>query len=178
MQIMKPLLAGTMAAMMSVAALAEETPPVSGPATKEDLRRALGVIPGGLHDTKPLVANANGQARIRSENGHYYPRVTINGVVVRMVADTGATSVSISVEDARKIGINPQSLQFTSQTHTANGTVRSALFTLPEVTVEGFVLRDVRASCCVTGESLLGMSALERLIFKIDGGWMFLSPRS
>ena len=95
-----------------------------------------------------------------------------------MVADTGATSVSISAEDARKIGINPQSLQFTDQTHTANGTVRTARFTLPEITVEGFVLRDVRASCCITGESLLGMSALDRLIFKIDGGWMFLSPRS
>jgi clan AA aspartic protease (TIGR02281 family) len=178
MQIMKSMfLAGTMAAMMNVAAHAEETPPVPGPATNEDVRRVLGVVPGGLHGTKPLVANADGQARIRIENGHYYPRVTINGVGVRMVADTGATSVYFSAEDARKIGINPQSLQFTGQAHTANGTVRTAPFTLPQITVEGFVLRDVRASCCVTGESLLGMSALERLIFKIDGGWMFLSPR-
>ena len=151
MQIMKSiLLAGTMLAMMSIAALAEETPPVPAPeppapqpvevwtcpydliptariaalnsaplarpAPKEDVRQTLGVIPCSLHGTTPLVANAEGgRAKIRSENGHYYPRVTINGIGVRMVVDTGATVVALSAEDARKIGIDPQSLQFTGK---------------------------------------------------------------
>jgi clan AA aspartic protease (TIGR02281 family) len=193
------LLAGTMLSMMSVAALAEETPPVPAPeptvpkaaevwtcpydlvapGTKEDVRQALGVIPCSLHGRTPLVANAEGgQAKIRSENGHYYPRVTINGIAVRMMADTGATVVSLSPEDARQIGINPQSLQFTGKAQTANGTVRKAPITLPEITIEGFVLRNIPAACCVTGISLLGMSALERLSFKMNNGWMFLSPKS
>ena len=66
---MKMLLAGTMLAMMSVAALAEETPPVPAPqvgtcpydlfpSTKEEVRQALGVIPCSLHGTTPIVANA------------------------------------------------------------------------------------------------------------------------
>ena len=100
---MKMLLAGTMLAMMSVAALAEETPPVPAPqvvtcpydlvpSIKEEVRQALGVIPCSLHGTTPVVANAQGgQAKIKSEGGHYYPRVTINGTPVRLMADTGAT---------------------------------------------------------------------------------------
>ena len=187
---MKMLLAGTMLAMMSVAALAEETPPVPAPqvvtcpydlvpSIKEEVRQALGVIPCGLHGTTPVVANAQGgQAKIQSEGGHYYPRVTINGTPVRLMADTGATFVALSAEDARKVGIDPQSLQFTHETHTANGSVRSARITLSEITIEGTVLRNVPASCCVTGTGLLGMSALERFSFTMNNGLMFLSPKS
>jgi len=148
-------------------------------AVKEDVRQALGVIPCSLNGKTPVVANAEGgQAKIRSENGHYFPRVTINGVALPMMADTGATVVSLSAEDARRIGIDPQSLQFTGKAQTANGTVRKAPITLPEITIEGFVLRNIPAACCVTGISLLGMSALERLSFKMDNGWMFLSRKS
>lgn len=193
---------------MSIAALAEEMPPVPAPepvevwtcpydliptariaalnsaplarpAPKEDVRQTLGVIPCSLHGTTPLVANAKGgQAKIRSENGHYYPRVTINGIGVRMVVDTGATKVSLSAEDARKIGIDPQSLQFTGKADSANGPMRTAPVTLPEINIEGIVLRNVRASCCFTGVSMLGMSALERFSFTINNGWMFVSPKS
>ena len=114
-----------------------------------------------------------------SPDGHFYPKVTINGTPIRLVVDTGATLVALSAEDARKIGINPQTLQFTSEAHTANGSVRSAPITLPEITIEGIVLRKVPASCCVTSaDSLLGMSALERLRVEMDRGWMYLTPRN
>jgi aspartyl protease family protein len=122
----------------------------------------------------PPVPSRAAQVKIRSEGAHYYPRVTINGTPVRMVADTGATFVTLSTEDARKVGIDPRSLQFTGKAHTANGTVQSAPIMLSEITVEGTVLRNVRASCCVTGDSLLGMSALERFSFTMNNGWMFL----
>ena len=94
------------------------------------------------------------------------------------MADTGATLVALSAEDARKVGIDPQSLQFTHETHTANGSVRSARITLSEITIEGTVLRNVAASCCVTGTGLLGMSALERFSFTMNNGLMVLSPKS
>ena len=189
------LLTGTMLAMMNVAALAQ-TPPLPAPEpvqvwtcpydlsptariAAEEVRQALGVIPCSLHGTKPVVANAQGgQAKIRSEGGHYYPRVTINGTPVRLMADTGATVVALSAEDARKVGIDPQSLQFTHETHTANGSVRSARIMLSEITIEGTVLRNVPASCCVTGIGLLGMSALERFSFTMNNGLMVLSPKS
>ena len=42
-------------------------------------------------------------------DGHFYPKVTIKGTPVRLMADTGATVVSLSAEDARKAGYDPQS---------------------------------------------------------------------
>ena len=54
-----------------------------------------------------------------------------------MVADTGETLISLSAEDARKVGVDPQSLQFTGELKTANGSVRSASVTLPEISIEG-----------------------------------------
>ena len=48
-------------------------------------------------------------------NGLFFPKVTINGTPVRMVADTGETLISLSAEDARKVGVDPQSLQFTGE---------------------------------------------------------------
>jgi clan AA aspartic protease (TIGR02281 family) len=128
----------------------------------------------------PMGPATVGSVRIPVDvvNGLFYPKVTINGTPVRMVADTGATRVLLSVEDAQKIGIDPHSLQFTGMTITANGLREAAPVTLSELTVEGIVLRNLPASCCVTGPSLLGMSALEQLGLEIKDGWMFLSPKS
>jgi pilus assembly protein CpaB len=111
-------------------------------------------------------------------DGHFYLNVTANGTPVRMMADTGATDVALSAEDARKIGIDPQSLQFKDKGQTANGMILSAPIPLPEITIEGIVLRNVPASCCVTGTSLLGMSALEQLDLEMKDGRMLLSPKS
>jgi clan AA aspartic protease (TIGR02281 family) len=113
-----------------------------------------------------------------SDDGHFYPKVTINGTAVRLVADTGATFVALSAEDARKAGVDLQSLPVNGKAQTANGVVQDKQFVLPEITVEGFVLRNVPASCCVTGTSLLGMSALGQLGLQMKDGWMFLSPKS
>jgi aspartyl protease family protein len=66
-----------------------------------------------------------------------------------MMADTGATVVSLSAEDARQIGINSQSLQFTGTAQTANGTVRKAPITLPEL--------PSRDSCCATFPLLVAL---------------------
>jgi clan AA aspartic protease (TIGR02281 family) len=110
-------------------------------------------------------------------NGHFYPKVTIKGTLIRLVYDTGATDVSLSTEDARKIGIDPQSLQFTQKARTANGVVPLAPITLSKITIEGIVLRDVSASCC-SDMSLLGMSALKKLNVEMIDGWLSLSSKN
>jgi clan AA aspartic protease (TIGR02281 family) len=124
----------------------------------------------------PINPAAVGSVSIPANaNGHFYPKVSINGTPVRLMADTGATLVALSVEDARKIGIDPQSLQFTDRADTANGPRQAAPITLSEITIEGIMLRNVPASCCVTGTSLLGMSALGQLGVEMKDGWMLLS---
>ena len=132
----------------------------------------VGVIVAQIGSTPKTL-----QVKIRSEGAHYYPRVTINGTPVRLMADTGATFVTLSTEDARKVGIDPRSLQFTHKFWTGNGSVWRARITLPEITVAGIVLRNVPAACCGS-LSLLGMSALGRFNVTMDNGLMVLSPKS
>ena len=49
-----------------------------------------GVIAAQIESTPKALAHAQGgQVKIRSEGAHYYPRVTINGTPVRLMADTG-----------------------------------------------------------------------------------------
>jgi aspartyl protease family protein len=114
------------------------------------------------------------------QNGHHYPKVTINGQPLRMVADTGASRVSFNEADARKVGLDPKALpkaEGTTTSNTANGPSTVTLFTLPEITVEGVVLRDVPAACCnKADESLLGVTALKRFNVSFTKGWMVLSP--
>jgi len=125
----------------------------------------------------PVVESKRIPVQVNAD-GHFYPKVTINGTPVILIADTGATLVSLSMKDVRKVGIDPQSLQFTDEAKTANGVVPSASMLLSEITVEGVVLRNVPASCCVTGVSLLGMSALRRFSFTMNNGWMYLTPKN
>jgi aspartyl protease family protein len=113
----------------------------------------------------------------RAPDIHFYPIVTINGKTLPMVADTGATNIALSRQDAYAIGIDVQNLRYTQETITANGVVRVAPVLLREISVEGFVLRNVTGDCCTDGESLLGMSALGQLKVQLDGEWMHITAR-
>ena len=113
----------------------------------------------------------------RALDGHYYAQVDINGTGVLFLADTGASNMVLSRRDAERLGIDPEMLVFAGQASTANGTVRTARVTLPEVALGPF--RDNDFAAYVTdGEmdvSLLGMDYLRRFRVEIDGGKMILS---
>lgn len=116
----------------------------------------------------------------RSFDGHFYSDVSVNGAKVRFVVDSGATVVILTQEDARKIGLDPDSLSYTGRARTANGEVRMAPVTLDEMTLEGVTMRNVRAA--VNGgrldTSLLGMSFLRRLdSIEMKGNKMVLKNR-
>ena len=114
----------------------------------------------------------------RGFDGHYHITLKLNGVPVEFVVDTGATDLVLSQDDATRIGLDPGSLAFTGQAVTANGTVRTARVTIPEVAIGGMTERNVRASVTdgdMTG-SLLGMSYLQRFAkIEISGGKMVLT---
>jgi aspartyl protease family protein len=41
----------------------------------------------------------------RNANGHFYADVTINGTLVHMLVDTGASEIALSRDDARSVGV-------------------------------------------------------------------------
>ncbi len=98
----------------------------------------------------------------RGQGGHYFVDIAVNDTPVRFVVDTGATHVVLSERDARRVGIDLESLTYSGLAATANGMVRTAPVTLERMTLGGITDGPVQA--VVNGgemeESLLGMSYL------------------
>jgi aspartyl protease family protein len=97
-------------------------------------------------------------------HGHIAVDAEINGAPVRLLLDTGATLLTLSLADARAAGIDPGELVFDRAVTTANGIARMAPVTLREVRINQLSLDDVPAAVLENLHvSLLGMSLLQRL---------------
>jgi len=111
-------------------------------------------------------------------NGQFTASALVNGVHVEMLADTGATLVVLTAEDAERIGIDLAWLNFDTPVQTANGVAMTAKTILDEVSVGGIPVRDVDAIVTRAGlltHSLLGMSYLGALHrFEIKGDQLVL----
>jgi aspartyl protease family protein len=101
-------------------------------------------------------------------DGHYYLTLEINGTTVPFMVDTGASGMVLSLADAERLGLDPDSLEFRGQAQTANGVVRTAMVTLPVVELGPFRTEGFRAF--VNGGemegSLLGMDYLR--LFRME----------
>lgn len=99
-------------------------------------------------------------------NGHFYSTVYIDGTAIEVLVDTGASFVSLTYEDARKIGLRLTKHDYTLRMRTANGTTRAAPVVLDRVRIGDITIRDVRASVGLPGAkhiTLLGMTFLSKL---------------
>jgi aspartyl protease family protein len=101
----------------------------------------------------------------KSDDGHFWARVTINGQAIRMMVDTGATEIALDPADARRIGLNPETLAFNIPVSTAAGPSRAAGVKLDTVSIGPIVRDNVPATVMVAsgGVSLLGMGFLGQL---------------
>ncbi|MEO5334665.1 MAG: TIGR02281 family clan AA aspartic protease, partial [Magnetococcus sp. YQC-5] len=69
----------------------------------------------------------------KSSDGHFHVEPLIQGVFVRMLVDTGASDIVLTRAAARRIGLNPDQLDYTLQYRTANGLTRAAPVMLEEL---------------------------------------------
>ena len=102
----------------------------------------------------------------RTSSGDFDISARVNGVRVPMVLDTGASSVVLTQQDAKAIGLPLEVLNYTVSIDTANGRTRAAQVTLDRLAVGGLEERSVEALIVQPGQlrtSLLGMSFLNRL---------------
>ena len=97
--------------------------------------------------------------------GQFSFSAVVNGAPVRFLVDTGATFVTLTREDARAVGINPDALVFNRRAITANGEVRIAPVVLREIRIEQLAIDNVVAAVQEQNlkQSVLGMSFLRRL---------------
>lgn len=107
---------------------------------------------------------ANAQVR-KAADGHYWAEADVNGKAVRFLVDTGATAVSLTLEDARRLGVDTASLDYRYDVITADGRARAATVKLASISIAGARVDNVDALVIEKGltASLLGMSYLGRL---------------
>lgn len=128
-------------------------------------RLTAGLIPGRAI----LTTSASGEQIMvihKGVSGHFEADVSIDGTPLRMLVDTGASSVVLSYEDAMRLGINPDNLVFSIDVSTANGRALAAPVTLREVAIGPILRGTIRGMVTEQGrldQSLLGMSFLETL---------------
>ena len=100
------------------------------------------------------------------QHGQYAAEVSINGVPVRMLVDTGATQVCVSASTARRLGLSPSGGR-KLLIQTANGQSTASPTTLRSLSFDGLYMNDVEAIILApeAGEvNLLGESFLKRLV--------------
>lgn len=98
--------------------------------------------------------------------GHFRADTEIEGRIIPMLVDTGASVVALRPEDARTVGLSPMPSDYTVAISTANGVTKAADVRIRELRIGGIAVRDVRAVVMqpgLLGQSLLGMSFLKAL---------------
>jgi aspartyl protease family protein len=114
----------------------------------------------------------------RARDGHYYLQLLVNGKPVDFLVDTGASQIVLSQEDAARIGLKPDDLNYFGRALTANGEVRTAPAKLDNVVLGPFQDRELTAWVNEEqmDQSLLGMEYLQRFgSFTIQNGQMILA---
>jgi aspartyl protease family protein len=111
--------------------------------------------------------------------GHFITTGSINGVPVRFMVDTGATTIAISTTEARRLGLNYLAGE-PGRASTANGIVPLYRVKLDSVRVGDITLTNVDGSVvdgAGPGVALLGMSFLNRTQMLRDGDKLTLTRR-
>ncbi len=119
-------------------------------------------------------------ARARmGRNGHFFFKTRMNGSLVKVMVDTGASGVAINRSTARRLGIHLSNSDFKYKSNTANGIARYAAVTIDEIKIGRIVVHDVRAAVLKDSSlsgTLLGMTFLRKLRkFEINGDTLILT---
>jgi aspartyl protease family protein len=133
-------------------------------------------VSGELNPAAPVSRTAGEVVLRRANDGHFYADMSINGTDMRLMADTGASVVALSVADAENAGIDVDQLDFTIRMSTANGTALAARVKLDEVRIGQIVRQDVTAIVSRgLSQSLLGMNFFSSLSkFQIENDELLL----
>jgi aspartyl protease family protein len=129
------------------------------------------------------VTNPEGERELvvgRADDGHFHVNAEANGVRVRFLIDTGASTTVLSLSDARRVGIDVDALAFNRPVQTANGVTYFASAWLDSLTIGSTRLASVPVGVMpddALDTSLLGMTTINRFSsWRVEGDKMVLSP--
>lgn len=110
--------------------------------------------------------------------GHFVTDGSINGRSTRFMVDTGATSVAMGADEARRLGINFEAGQ-RIYGNTANGVVQGFKVSLTSLRIQNVVVHNVEAAVLPQPMNaiLLGNSFLTRFQMKRENDTLTLTRR-
>lgn len=118
--------------------------------------------------------------RIRqSPDGHFWARVTLNGVERRMLIDSGATVTSLSQDTADAADVDTDGAAFPVLVDTANGTITAKRGNVQHLALGPLKTEDleVLVSPSFGQFDVLGMNFLSRLgSWRVEGNTLVLDP--
>lgn len=117
-------------------------------------------VPYQAYDT------GNNELKItKSNDNHFYIAINIDNKKVLFLIDTGATTTTLTLNDAKKLGIDIDRLNFNVPLNTANGVSFGASTEVYNIKIGDFTIDSmwVIVSKDLDGKSLLGMNFLNKL---------------
>jgi aspartyl protease family protein len=133
----------------------------------------------GQHHGGTAAPSAQSATLTANPQGHFVVDGQINGGSVRFLVDTGATAVSLSSTDAKRLGIDYRRGE-PGLMGTANGAAVAYKVRLDTVRIGDIVVNNVDAAVLEGSQmpfALLGMSFLNRMDMKRAGQTMVLIRR-
>ncbi|MDH4581291.1 MULTISPECIES: TIGR02281 family clan AA aspartic protease [unclassified Pseudomonas] len=116
----------------------------------------------------------------RGNNGHYQVAGSIEGHPVQFLVDTGATSVAMNENQARRLGIDYRVKGLPMKASTAGGTVNAWRVKFDSIKVGSLEVLGVEGAV-IEGEApvevLLGMSFLNRVRWREEQGVLLLESK-
>jgi aspartyl protease family protein len=121
----------------------------------------------------------NPTVRLPSDSrGHYIADISVDGRVMRMLVDTGASLVALRESDARAAGLDGSFTGRSYSLSTANGIVEARGVRIREMRLGSIIVRDIDAVVLPDAQlssNLLGMSFLNKLQgFEVSGRELIL----
>ena len=117
----------------------------------------------------------------RRLGGQFIVSAKVNNVPTSLLFDTGASTVVLRAEEAKKMGVDVANLDYDVSVTTANGSALAADTTLDRIAVGPIVVRNVHALIARPGalnENLLGANFLDRLqSYSVERGRLVLKGR-
>ena len=132
---------------------------------RDEARYVLDRVAGDLSPERGYGATDREISFRAGPGGHYSVEAMVDGVPVELMVDTGASEVVLTLEDARRLGFDPDRMTFSRTYQTANGIVHGAPVVLQKLAIGPIVVENVRASVnsAPMEGSLLGMTFLSRI---------------
>lgn len=131
-------------------------------------------------ETPPRQSNTGNAVVLQREaDGHFYTNASVNGTPIRVMIDTGASSIALTRADAQKSGLFLSENDFNEVGRGAGGEIRLRRVLFDRVAVGSIEARGV-SGVVIGGDgdiSLLGQSFLATLgSVTIEGDRMVLLP--